>query len=103
MSMIKPIALKSLAPSSSAFLQWSFRVDRLLRLFWLSSIGSLTFSEGLATDYYVDGADQFNSLEDKNGADFSTLRAGDRVYLKAGNWGECCGNQSWYPRNPCKL
>jgi hyaluronate lyase len=87
MSMIKPIALKSLAPSSSAFLQWSFRVDRLLRLFWLSSIGSLTFSEGLATDYYVDGADQFNSLEDKNGADFSTLRAGDRVYLKAGNWG----------------
>jgi hypothetical protein len=24
---------------------------------------------------------------DKNGANFSTLRAGDRVYLKAGNWG----------------
>jgi hyaluronate lyase len=85
--MIKRVALKSLAPTSSAFSQWSFRVDRLLRLFWFSSIGSLTFSEGLATDYYVDSADQFNSLVDKNQANFSTLKAGDRVYLKGGSWG----------------
>ncbi|NBQ56532.1 MAG: hypothetical protein EBU36_07855, partial [Verrucomicrobia bacterium] len=41
----------------------------------------------MASDYYVDSATQFNSLVDKNNKNFSTLRAGDRVYLKAGNWG----------------
>mgnify|MGYP006284990715 CR=1 FL=1 len=41
-----------------------------------------------ATNYYVDNADQFNSGLDKNGNDFTTLHAGDRVYLKGStNWG----------------
>jgi hyaluronate lyase len=47
----------------------------------------LSVTEGMSTNYYVDSATQFNSLRDKTGADFSTLKAGDRVYLKAGNWG----------------
>lgn len=37
--------------------------------------------------YYVDNATQFNAGIDKNGARFSTLSAGDRVYLKGGTWG----------------
>jgi hyaluronate lyase len=40
----------------------------------------------MATSYYVDTAAQFNSCTDKSGASFSTLRAGDRVYLKGGSW-----------------
>jgi len=48
---------------------------------------ALMFASAKATDYYVDNAAQFNSSVDKNGLNFSTLRAGDRVYLKAGNWG----------------
>jgi hyaluronate lyase len=40
----------------------------------------------MATNYYVENANQFNSTVDKNGANFSTLKAGDRVYLKGGHW-----------------
>lgn len=36
----------------------------------------LSVTEGMATNYYVDTATQFNSSVDKNGANFSTLRAG---------------------------
>ncbi|NBV84622.1 hypothetical protein EBR57_11000, partial [bacterium] len=35
----------------------------------------------------MDTADQFNAKVDKNGASFSTLGSGDRVYLKGGHWG----------------
>jgi hypothetical protein len=42
----------------------------------------------LASNYYVDTSTQFNSGQDKNGSTFTTLRTGDRVYLKGGtNWG----------------
>ena len=54
---------------------------------WIASALLLSVTEGMSTNYYVDSATQFNSLRDKTGADFSTLKAGDRVYLKAGNWG----------------
>ncbi len=57
------------------------------RFLCLGSIGIFAVTQGMATSYYVDSAAQFNSLVDKNNANFSTLRAGDRVYLKAGNWG----------------
>jgi hypothetical protein len=41
-----------------------------------------------ASNYYVDTSTQFNSGKDKNGSIFTTLRTGDRVYLKGGtNWG----------------
>jgi len=41
-----------------------------------------------ATNYYIDTSTQFNSGKDKNGSTFTTLRTGDRVYLKGGtNWG----------------
>ena len=41
-----------------------------------------------ASNYYVDTSTQFNSGKDKNGSTFTTLRTGDRVYLKGGtNWG----------------
>jgi len=41
-----------------------------------------------ATSYYVETSTQFNSGKDKNGSTFTTLRTGDRVYLKGGtNWG----------------
>jgi hyaluronate lyase len=56
------------------------------RFLCLGSIGIFAVTQGMATSYYVDSAAQFNSLVDKNNANFSTLRAGDRVYLKAGNW-----------------
>ena len=39
-----------------------------------------------ATSYYVDTAAQFNSKRDKNNNSFSTLYAGDRIFLKGGNW-----------------
>jgi len=46
----------------------------------------LSFSSAYATSYYVDTAEQFNALMDKNGLSFATLKAGDCVYLKAGHW-----------------
>jgi hypothetical protein len=52
-------------------------------------VGSIVFfsvNGGMATSYYVDTAAQFNLCTDKSGANFSTLRAGDRVYLKGGSW-----------------
>ena len=54
---------------------------------WIATALLLSVTEGMSTNYYVENANQFNSTVDKNGSDFSTLRAGDRVYLKAGNWG----------------
>jgi hypothetical protein len=54
---------------------------------WIATALLLSVTEGMSTNYYVENANQFNSTVDKNGADFSSLRAGDRVYLKAGNWG----------------
>ena len=52
-------------------------------------IGILALSANtLALNYYVDTSTQFNSGKDKNGLTFTTLSAGDRVYLKGGtNWG----------------
>ncbi len=53
---------------------------------WLVALASLVAARAFATSYYVDTAAQFNAGVDKNGANFSTLQAGDRVYLKGGNW-----------------
>ena len=58
----------------------------------LSTLFALLFFAGFAdlaraTIYYVENATQFNAGVDKNGARFSTLSAGDRVYLKGGTWG----------------
>ena len=39
-----------------------------------------------AASFYVDNATQFNAKVDKFGASFTTLSAGDRVFLKGGNW-----------------
>jgi len=57
----------------------------------LSILFALLFCAGFAefaraAVYYVDTATQFNAGIDKNGARFSTLSAGDRVYLKGGTW-----------------
>ena len=88
MSMINYQTPQALASIASPFLKWSPRTySFFLSSCWFASALLLSATEGMATNYYVDSATQFNSLEDKNGADFSTLRAGDRVYLKAGNWG----------------
>ena len=37
--------------------------------------------------FYVETAAQFNAGIDRTGASFATLRTGDRVLLKGGNWG----------------
>ena len=55
---------------------------------WIASALLLSVTAGMASNYYVDTADQFNAKVDKNGASFATLRAGDRVYLKGGHWDE---------------
>ncbi len=47
---------------------------------------ALAVSAAHAANFYVDTAAQFNAAVDKNGASFATLSAGDRVYLKGGNW-----------------
>lgn len=52
---------------------------------WLLFLGFADLAR--ATIYYVENATQFNAGVDKNGARFSTLLAGDRVYLKGGTWG----------------
>lgn len=78
---------KTLALIVSLFLKWSPRIYSIfLSSCWIASALLLSVTEGVATNYYVDDAKQFNSLVDKNGANFSTLRAGDRVYLKGGHW-----------------
>lgn len=56
------------------------------RFICVGSIALFSVTGAMATSYYVDTAAQFNSCIDKNGASFSTLRAGDRVYLKGGSW-----------------
>jgi len=57
---------------------------RLTLLMWALALVSNTW----ASNYYVDTSTQFNSGKDKNGSTFTTLRTGDRVYLKGGtNWG----------------
>ena len=49
-------------------------------------LSCVALSSAQATNYYVDTAAQFNSLRDKNGLSFATLKAGDCVYLKGGHW-----------------
>lgn len=87
MSMIShqpPMALASIA---SSFLKWSPRIFSISLFQGIALLSLLLVTHGMASDYYVDSATQFNSLFDKDNKNFSTLRAGDRVYLKAGNWG----------------
>ena len=60
MSMIKPIALKSLAPSSSAFLQWNPRGLIIFRLFF---VGALAFF--FQTTTTLSAADEFDALRIK--------------------------------------
>jgi hyaluronate lyase len=85
--MISHTIGKTLALIVSSFLKWSPKANSFfLSSCWIASALLLSATEGMATNYYVDSATQFNSLVDKNGANFSTLRAGDRVYLKGGHW-----------------
>ncbi|MCX6946351.1 MAG: hypothetical protein NTU87_00575, partial [Verrucomicrobia bacterium] len=58
--MIKPIALKSLAPSSSAFLQWNPRGLIIFRLFF---VGALAFF--FQTTTTLSAADEFDALRIK--------------------------------------
>ena len=60
MSMIKPIALKSLSPSSSAFLQWNPRGLIIFRLFF---VGALAFF--FQTTTTLSAADEFDALRIK--------------------------------------
>ena len=80
MSMIKPIALKSLAPSSSAFLQWN---PKTFTFFRLVCIGALAFffsaHRGVAATYTVNNATDFNNLP--------RLNAGDVVQMNSGTYG----------------
>ena len=86
--MISHTIGKTLALIVSPFLKWNPRKNLFfLSSCWIASALLLSATEGMATNYYVENANQFNLTVDKNGANFSTLRAGDRVYLKAGNWG----------------
>ncbi|NBS87231.1 MAG: hypothetical protein EBS60_04010, partial [Verrucomicrobia bacterium] len=87
MSMSSHTIGKTLALIVSPFLKWSSRIFSIFLLQGIALLSPLLVAQGLATNYYVEDATQFNSLVDKNGANFSTLKAGDRVYLKAGNWG----------------
>jgi hypothetical protein len=68
------------------FTEWTSWSKSIFRLILIGSIVLISLTQGRATDYYVDTATQFNSTVDKNGLNFSTLKAGDRVYLKGGNW-----------------
>ena len=54
-------------------------------LFFPIALAAVQMAMG-AANYYVDTAAQFNAKTDKFSKSFSTLRAGDRVYLKGGNW-----------------
>ncbi len=56
---------------------------------WVLCVLMICFAvlDASALNFYVDSALQFNAKVDKNGSSFATLRAGDRVYLKGGNWG----------------
>jgi hyaluronate lyase len=60
MSMIKPIALKSLAPTSSAFSQWNPRGLIIFRLFF---VGALAFF--FQTTTTISAADEFDALRIK--------------------------------------
>jgi hypothetical protein len=60
MSMIKPIALKSLAPTSSAFLQWNLRGLIIFRLFF---VGAIAFF--FQTTTTLSAADEFDALRIK--------------------------------------
>ena len=86
--MISHTIGRTLAKIVFPFLKWSpKKFSFSLSSCCIASALLLSATEGMATNYYVENANQFNSTVDKNGANFSTLRAGDRVYLKAGNWG----------------
>jgi hyaluronate lyase len=85
--MISHTIGRTLGVIASPFLKWSSRIFSISLFQGIALLSLLLVTQGMATNYYVDSATQFNSLVDKNGANFSTLKAGDRVYLKAGNWG----------------
>jgi hypothetical protein len=85
--MISHTIGSTLGVIASPFLKWSSRIFSISLFQGIALLSPLLVAQGMATNYYVDSATQFNSLVDKNGANFSTLKAGDRVYLKAGNWG----------------
>ena len=87
MSMIRDKIGKTLVLIASPFLKWSPRIFSISLFQGIALLSLLLVTHGMASDYYVDSATQFNSLFDKDNKNFSTLRAGDRVYLKAGNWG----------------
>ena len=70
---------KTLGLIVSPFLKWNPRKNSFfLSSCWIASVLLLSATEGMATNYYVENANQFNSTVDKNGANFSTLRAGNR-------------------------
>ena len=78
MSMISHPTGKVLVLIASPFLKWSPKTySFFLSSCCIASALLISVTEGMATNYYVDSATQFNSLVDKNGANFSTLRAGD--------------------------
>jgi hypothetical protein len=58
----------------------------VLRFLARAACAALAVCVAQASSYYVDNAAQFNAAVDKTGASFATLYAGDRVYLKGGNW-----------------
>ena len=74
---VSQIFRKLMVNPSRGFSSWAFCI--LIMFFG--------FLDASALNFYVDSASQFNAKLDKNGSSFATLRAGDRVYLKGGNWG----------------
>ena len=62
------------------------KIVRFFRFICVGLIALFSVTGAMATSYYVDTAAQFNLCTDKSRASFSTLRAGDRVYLKGGSW-----------------
>ena len=84
--MITHQTLKALTSIASPFLKWSSRIFSISLFQGIALLSLLLVAHGMASDYYVDSATQFNSLLDKDNKSFSTLRAGDRVYLKGGHW-----------------
>ncbi|NBS07404.1 MAG: hypothetical protein EBS69_08460, partial [Verrucomicrobia bacterium] len=74
------------ASIESPFVEWSSWSNSIFRFILIGSIALISITQGRATNYYVENAAQFNSTLDKNNANFSILKAGDRVYLKGGSW-----------------
>ena len=79
MSMIKRIALKSLAPISSPFLKWSPKIFSVFRFLLVGALVLLSVNRGLAKTYTVSNATEFNALP--------SLKAGDIVQMQSGTYG----------------